>query len=352
MEQELKCNNQYTKQISVEPKRRNTLYFKFKSFCSALYRILVAMKGSTSLKFPISVIIALVTSSLFLAGCDFGGNQSDSTLENPYSYVGDQHSAGLDYALDQLKDSPESISRKALRQLAERSSREYAERQGLNLKRFDVVEVGVDAASSITSVSEVDLSSGLVTSSSSSETKILPDSLKSRLSDAQLHFINRIMELVEGEPSVEDLKSDLSSLNGEVRKELREDQARVVLIASAVALDSWTYWTQNGDEWVEAIREKQNSSASAQNLGAASVNSGDDGSDGGDDSSSEEGDFSWSDVGKADIAGGVGGAAGGAVAGAMAGGVGAGPGAAAGGAGGAVGGSVTSATSQLLDEVW
>jgi hypothetical protein len=157
------------------------------------------LQGSTSLKFPISVIIALVTSSLFLAGCDFGGNQSDSTLENPYSYVGDQHSAGLDYALDQLKDSPESISRKALRQLAERSSREYAERQGLNLKRFDVVEVGVDAASSITSVSEVDLSSGLVTSSSSSETKILPDSLKSRLSDAQLHFINRIMELVEGE---------------------------------------------------------------------------------------------------------------------------------------------------------
>ena len=301
------------------------------------------MKGSTSLKFPISVIIALVTSSLFLAGCDFGGNQSDSTLENPYSYVGDQHSAGLDYALDQLKDSPESISRKAIRQLAERSSREYAERQGLNLKRFDVVEVGVDAASSITSVSEVDLSSGPVTSSSSSETKILPDSLKSRLSDAQLHFINRIMELVEGEPSVEDLKSDLSSLNGEVRKELREDQARVVLIASAVALDSWTYWTQNGDEWVEAIREKQNSSASAQNLGAASVNSGDDGS---------EGDFSWSDVGKADIAGGVGGAAGGAVAGAMAGGVGAGPGAAAGGAGGAVGGSVTSATSQLLENVW
>ena len=295
-------------------------------------------------QFSVCAIIALMASSLLLAGCDFGGTQSEpTTLENPYSYVGDKHSAGLDYALNQLKDSPEATSRKALLQLAERSSRQYVEHQGLGLKRFDAVEVGIDAASSIASVSKVDLTAGSATRSPSARTRIIPDSLKSRLSGAQLHFIDRIMELIENEPSVEELRNALESLNEKVRAELKEDRARVVLIASAVAMDSWTYWTQNGDEWIEAIREKRNSSASAQSLKSAGVISkGDDKGD----------DFSWSEVGKADIAGGVGGAAGGAVSGAMAGGIGAGPGAAAGGAGGAVAGSVGSATDQLLDKVW
>lgn len=264
----------------------------------------------------IPLLSALFVTLTLTWGCDFSSDRSNESFENPYLDVAQKHSEGLEYVLNRLEANPvENASRETLLQLAEKYSRAYAEHElGLN-RRTSKKMVGLAMKTSAGS------------EKSKSALSSIPDSLDSRLSSDQTGYIERIMQLAASAPSVESLKGDLRLMERGVSKNLSEESARPVLLASAFALDSRKYWASKGDRWIRTFREISGSGY----LAAKS------------DTTEDKCDLSGKSVSKYDIAGAISGAVGGAMAG---------PGALTGAVAGAATASLLEATMQGLDCVW
>ena len=145
----------------------------------------------------------------------------------------------------------------------------------------------------------------------------------SNLAKKFLFNIGTIVDNYHGDTNTLDAKL-ISNYNNAYEKLNDQNEIYVIAIATIVAENSCAYWKKNMANWQQyLLRNSGITTKSSLNV-----------------------QFSWGDVGKADVAGAVGGAVGSVVTGCAE--VTLGACAGAGAAGGAVGGSVTSVLSQLL----
>lgn len=257
--------------------------------------------------FFISSILVILIGIISFISCQQEDNTSIDSLNN-YDKVGKLHNEGLEYVFDYLKkNTPTTRSKNRANQLRELS--EKAVRKFLKKKEIELPQ----------------------TRSLESDTNLVE-----KLNPAQKVYYNRLISAVlDHSLNYKATQKEVAKIAQEIQENLSETDASPLLYGTAIAKYTLEYWYMNWEKWRVEIGGVDVFTFSVMTRAESPESSND--------------DFSWKDVGKADIAGGVGGAVGGAATGAMAGGVGALPGAGVGAVGGAVGGSVADAVGQLLD---
>ncbi|MDR4987666.1 MAG: hypothetical protein RG741_02360 [Bacteroidales bacterium] len=148
------------------------------------------------------------------------------------------------------------------------------------------------------------------------------------LSEEQMELLLTINNIMESHDTAEEIVALLTGIKDIYSQALEEEERWVIYAATAIGIESVSYWNESLDEWMEAILE---------NFPDKNLKTEEDG-----------GWFNWIHVVAGDIGGAIGGATGGAIAGSFAGGIGAGAGAAIGALGGSIQTSSTVACIYVL----
>lgn len=254
----------------------------------------------------IGSVFILLAGLLGTVSCQRDDNGDFSSLSD-YEKVGKLHNEGLEYVFNYIKENTSSTragtKRSNLKELSETAVSKFLKKKHL------------ESIQTRSTYGDTDIDKIL-----SLEQKMYYDKLISVVLDRSLNY--------------EATQKAVTRVTKEIEQSLSPTDAAPLLYGAAIAKYTLEYWYTNWEKWRVEI-----GGVDALTFGVITR---------AETPESSNDDFSWKDVGKSDIAGGVGGAVGGAATGAMAGGVGALPGAGIGAVGGAVGGSVADAVGQLL----
>jgi hypothetical protein len=201
---------------------------------------------------------------LVFAGCDFNKNQTDESFKNPYAEVGQLHNQSLDRVLADLKTVQDPVeSKEELFDVAEAGTRAFFKEKGAEAHAVENVERGRKLVEDVPQRLGRAHTSSTVDHPSPRAVAALPDSVLAELTSEQVQYIREIAGLVKGNPPVDQLKDQLSTLSQSALDELGKEDAAVVLQASAVAKSSYTYWVEHIEEWLVAVSQAASGSSTA-----------------------------------------------------------------------------------------
>jgi len=220
-------------------------------------------------KLLISTFTSLVFSALFFAGCDTFETQKEQSFKNPYAEVGQLHNKALDSVLSDLKTVQGTVeSKEELYDKAEASLQAFAKEKGATAHEIDRVRWGRKVIREAPQRLERALTNSTEGNPTPRAVAVLPDSMLGELTSEQMRYIEGIADLVDDNPSVDQFEAQLSTLSQSALDELGEEDAAVVLRASAVAKSSYSYWIEHFEEWIVAA-----SQATSDSLTVAGKNS-------------------------------------------------------------------------------
>lgn len=266
------------------------------------------------------IFLVAVMAGMLLISCDRKEPVIDDRSFN-YELIGAEHNAGLEYVFNYLKNSKVqtiSYSRRELLDLAEAGTRDFLEKSRM-LNTFDRI-IAMDESEK-PFVFYAGMTDHL---KSATLDKLWPSEVDHILTKKQKMILEEIDQILNDNSSnVQTVIEKLRQLDDRIQQECSSGEKHVLLCATAIGRHSCQYWHDNLCKWEEVFEPESGLKGSKA--------------------------FSWSAVGKNDVAYGVGGGIAGAITG---GSVSLGiltvPGWAAGAIGGAISGSVGSAILQIL----
>ena len=224
------------------------------------------------LKLSISTLTALIFSALLFTGCDTFDTQTVQSFKNPHAEVGQLHNQALDHVLSDLKTVQGTIkSKEELFETAESSLQAFAREKGADAHQVDDVRWGMKMMTDAPKrVSRAQARSG-VDDPLPRAVAIVPDSVLADLTSGQKRYFEEIASLVDSNPSLTQFEEQLSTLSQSAVDELGEEDAAVVLQASAVAKSSYAYWAEHYGEWMITMWQAQSDSLTATDGNASST---------------------------------------------------------------------------------
>ncbi len=262
--------------------------------------------------------------SVFLISCEKSKEDTDVAKFKDYELIGEEHNKGLDYVFEYVKQAT-SKSETQLKSttdfllLVEKGTQEF-----IKTNEFLQNEVNREIALKESKEPFLYYSSCSTSNLKSATLENLWPNEKGDLLTAKQKEILTELNTILSNPSlgIVEIITALNNLDVKINLECEIEEMDILLSATAIGRHSFQYWHDNLDKWISEF-------GSAYNLKSTKS-------------------FSWGDVGKNDVAYGVGGGLGGAlVGGSVSMGLLAVPGWAAGAIGGAVAGSVGNAILQL-----
>jgi len=273
--------------------------------------------------FLISGIFVIILLGTSLISCEKLESNTNLEEEIDYELIGAEHNKGLDYVFNYVKQktSKENTKLKSKSDfliLVEEGTQEF-------LKNNDLLQNEVEKNIAINESKKPYLFYSYIIKNdlkSATLEKLWPDDVDNLLTNKQKEILNEMNEIISNSTELDDVINAFNIIDLKINSECSDKERDVLLCATSIGRHSFQYWHDNLDLWI-------NEFGSAYNLKSNKS-------------------FSWSEVGKNDVAYGVGGGAAGAiVGGSVSLGVLTLPGWAAGAIGGAVGGSIGNAILQI-----
>lgn len=275
-------------------------------------------------KFLILGVLFSAIISAFLLSCDKSQEEVDANSFSDYELIGLEHNKGLDFVFEYVKQ--ESQKQKAdlksatdFMVLVENGTQEFIKTSQVFQNETNK-EIALNESKKPFHFYSSYSSNNL---KSSTLENLYPSDVEDLLSLKQKEILNELNEILSNPAlSIEEIISSLNNLDEKIKSECSDEEMDILLSATSIGRHSFQYWHDNLDKWISEF-------GSSYNLKSTKS-------------------FSWGEVGKNDVAYGVGGGVAGAVVG---GSVSLGvltlPGWAAGAIGGAIGGSVGNAILQI-----
>lgn len=261
--------------------------------------------------------------SIGFSSCNKNGDELANQLKDEdYNVIGVEHNKALDHVFNQLKTKKLSFnnlkSADNVLVVAEEVANQFI-MENSELVEIGGVQIALEQSEYLFDYGEK-YHDGQITSAYT--VNCWPQEVDDLLSEKQKAMLLKLNNIADTpNPELDKVIRDITALEEQIKIECDESDIEVLLIATSVAKNSFQYWHDYGDDWIELCTERSDLKGWR--------------------------DFRWEQVGKVDIAAGIGGAIAGGAIGAVAAGAGAGPGAVAGGVGGAIGGSITDAILQI-----
>jgi len=278
-----------------------------------------------SLNKSIKVLLSIITVS-FIAFSFFTSCQKDKLVKknNQFNYeeVGIQHNKGLDFVYNYLsvqKTKENLINAKNILTISEQGTYKFLQENNLLIDKN--VDIAIKEASVPFKIYKSNLQNNL---KSGNLEHLWPDNVDSLLTNIQKQYLNELNDIINNyQNNLNAMLSEINKLEVNINENVSVNEQPILLSSCAIARHSFQYWHDNIDKWNELLSNSPLKSTKS---------------------------FSWGEVGKNDVAYGVGGGVAGAiVGGSVSLGVLTLPGWAAGAIGGAVGGSIGNAILQLWD---
>jgi len=276
-----------------------------------------------SLNKSIKVLLGIITVS-FIAFTFFTSCQKDKLVkkDNKFNYeeVGIQHNKGLDFVYNYLsvqKTKENLINAKNILTISEQGTYKFLQENNLLIDKN--VDIAIKEASVPFKIYKSNLQNNL---KSGNLEHLWPDNVDSLLTNIQKQYLNELNDIINNyQNNLNAMLSEINKLEVNINENVSVNEQPILLSSCAIARHSFQYWHDNIDKWNELLSNSPLKSTKS---------------------------FSWGEVGKNDVAYGVGGGVAGAiVGGSVSIGVLTLPGWAAGAIGGAVGGSIGNAILQL-----
>ena len=269
----------------------------------------------------------LVGLSLFLLTSTFLFSCKKESVSTPkkidYNLIGAEHNKGLDYVFNYVKentakDKSKFKTKADFLSLVEKGTQEFLENSDLLVNEKNIA-IAIDEAKKPFTFYSSCINSGI---KSTTLEKLWPDEVDNLLTDKQKEILSEMNDILNNNTDIQAIIEGLNKLEDKINSECSTEEKDVLLSATSIAKYSFQYWHDNFDTWMNEFGKEYNLTSGRK--------------------------FSWSEVGKNDVAYGVGGGVAGAIVG---GSVSLGiltlPGWAAGAIGGAVGGSIGNAILQI-----
>ncbi len=266
------------------------------------------------------ITISLLVSAFFTSCQKNEIIKKDSQFD--YEKIGIQHNEGLNFVYNYLNKQELNGNLKSAKNILLISEEgTYKFFQENDLLKDKNVDIAIKEASVPFTIYKSDLKSNL---KSGSLDHLWPDNVDSLLTNIQKQYLNKLDDIINiNQDNLDAMLTDINKLEVNIKENVPKDEQPILLSSCAIARHSFQYWHDNIDKWNKLL----------SNSSLKSIKS-----------------FSWGEVGKNDVAYGVGGGVAGAiVGGSVSLGVLTIPGWAAGAIGGAVGGSIGNAILQLWD---
>lgn len=196
-------------------------------------------------------ILTLLCAVLFLWGCDQSPMQV--TGENPYAYVGELHNQGLDYIAERLPEEVASLSNEAAS--LPNGATLLTRREDLLWKATkkltaDFMRQHIKSAAGAKTLDRVLAMFGPGSPKGTSYAKT--DEAEA-LTEEQQKYVDKISRAVQETRSIKKLRDRLHQINADIKQNLSEEEAKIPLMGSAVALHSAEYWRDNRVKWIDAV---------------------------------------------------------------------------------------------------
>ncbi len=267
----------------------------------------------------ISSFILILVVSFTIFSCQ---KDNTNTLTNEktidYELIGNEHNKGLDYVYNYVKTEKAKGNLKSsidFLTIAEEGTREFLKNSKL-LQEKENQKIAIKASEKPFNVYKTFAYKNV---SDVNTENLWTDDVDDVLTDIQKQILNEMNDIVSAGYNIENIIQKLTELDVRIEELCPVEEREILYTATAIGRHSFQYWNDNFNKWKELLDNHKKQ-------------------------------FSWSDVGKNDVAYGVGGGAAGAIVG---GSVSLGaltvPGWVAGAVGGAVGGSIGNAILQWWD---
>ncbi len=258
-----------------------------------------------------------------------------------YQAIGVEHNNGLDYVFEQLKAVQEQEGKASFRTKASSSVFALAEQatKDFMAERFEMnAEDLLNTQEHISAMFKHPLRSK---SSSNEELNLYDADLKKELSDLQIKLLDDLnLVMSDSDGDLKSLQARIQAIEEEAVVKMEEEEYCIILVATSVAKNTLVYWYENLPKWEELLREGGSFSEKANMVnGAKGVQDGED----------TQHNFSWKQVGKTDVLGGV---VGGGLGALFMGSASLGTLTIPGWAAGAIQGALGSSVSEALDQIW
>jgi len=274
------------------------------------------------MKYIKKIAVLTLLSAFVLTSCDKKQDVVKNNSFIDYELIGIEHNKGLDFVFEYVKQESQNKNVKNpldFMLLVEKGTQEF-------IKTAQVFQNETNREIALNESKKPFLFYSSYTSSNNLKTstldKLYPTDVEHLLSLKQKEILNELNEILSNSSlSIENIITELNNLEERIKSECKNEEIDILLSATSIGRHSFEYWEANLDKWISAF-------GSSYNLNRTQA-------------------IKWGDVGKNDVAYGVGGGLGGAlVGGAVSFGILSLPGWVAGAIGGAVAGSVGNAILQ------
>jgi len=242
-------------------------------------------------KFNISFFGAALLASIIFISCNKETEKQPESndLETYCKTIGAEHNRGLEYVYEQLKEEKlksGNIEGSDVLELAKRHTIDFLE---MNQSSFvkDYIDISISGAHKSFILGENEYAFNSRTFENSSSDQLWPKEIEDSLTAKQKELLTILNNDINDKSL--DLNSTLSifdNVKERVKNECTQEEKPVLFAAIGIGVNSLTYWNNNFDKWMVLASTTTNKAAN----GCDSC-------------------FSWKQVGKADVAMGVGGAA-------------------------------------------
>lgn len=275
-------------------------------------------------KFLIIGVLFFAILSIFLISCEKSQKETDITEFSDYELIGIEHNKGLDYVFEYVKQSisKEETQLKSATDfllLVEKGTQEF-------IKTNELFQNDATREIALKESREPFLyysSRNFSNMKSATLENLYPSDKEDLLTAKQKEILNELNTILSNSLlGIDEIITSLNNLDVKIKSECEVEEIDILLSATSIGRYSFQYWHDNYDKWISEFGPTYNLKSTQA--------------------------FGWGEVGKNDVAYGIGGGLAGALVGGTATlGVLAVPGWVAGAIGGAIGGSVGNAILQL-----
>ncbi len=248
--------------------------------------------------FTTSVIMLLLFSLIGFWGCE-GYDNIDIPNYEIYQKIGIEHNNGLDYVFEELKKS--DVSKIGLKsanlsedifEIAQNATKDFiAKTFDLSDENLSLVNLQIAKAFDKTSKNEVNLKSA--------NAHLYESKTEALLTDTQINFLDELNAIMsDNDHDLKSLQKRIISIENRAVNNLVEEEYAVILAATSVAKYTLEYWSENLDKWSVLLSGNTATLQTMPRLKSGNAES------------EEDDNFSWKEVGKADVGGAVAAAAG------------------------------------------
>lgn len=242
-----------------------------------------------------SIIVSIIgLAILSICSIGFWGCEKNEVIDIPnyeiYQEIGMEHNNGLDYVFDELKKA--NVSKTTLKsanlnndifEIAQKATEDFVKRTfEMSNENLSNANLQISKAFANTLKNGARLKSG--------KANLYDNEMAASLSDLQIDLLDELNKIMsDNDYNLNSLRNRIISIEKRAVSNLLEEEYAIILSAASVAKYTLEYWSENFDKWSELLGGNTVTLSSIARLKSSNVES-------------DNGGFSWKEVGKVDVA--------------------------------------------------